>query len=843
MDEELIDYLFASAQREGFKRKREDFVKYVQTDDELFDYLYGKSQREGYKRSKDHFAGLVGRGANQPVQEPVKTEPAKTETIAEQPKVETITETATKEAPMAAKSVSELSVKEVSEPIAEKVDLTDKKNAMAEDMSSKLMPVTEKTQVKEVVEEKKKAEVPTDIKVKEVVKEEPKLKVNSKEIKLEPSEYIESKGLLNDKEGELKNIKLPKYKPEEIIDKKLLTENKSKLGLTQFEDSDYIFKEWLKKEGKPLDKKEIDLSETEKSDWSNYEYRQRGKTMDAIVNSYLPYLIENKDKLSNEYKEKLREELTSPSFKNFVQGFRGVFYNYDKNNPNFKLIEKINEEYWKNPNIYDHVKKEGYGLKDEEKIKMDPNEFLKSSINKDSEKVITKFGPMLYDKNNKTYYKFEGGTLEIEPYINYNKNNSSEYKVNLEVIKPGTKQHEIIEKNNIEKWDGVSRDMYRGIPTDIKVKEVEAPSDKMVIKTEDKKEMPSYDDLGIEKGTNFVANLPYTLPKNIEYEKKSPNELVSYLSDEFGMHNTNVKLNRNVSLRYPDPPGKVFKKQNINGKEVYSSYDENNDKWYTFTEESKNNNWNEVTSSPIKTMLNSKFLIKDDLYNKRNIKDKSIIDIPTEDERNLIERTRRSVYQNIYIPYLLKNEDKLSDDNVEKLQKALENIANPKNIDMLIKEPSFTGTLEEYLKEKERIRNISNTNEITTEYITDKNHLESLNKLIAKTNKPNFYFKPFLENKENESVDFSYNQIENKKQDKELDFYKSILGDVYYDKNNDQFYWTEFNKKAIVEEAFRADMNDREVKYDKNTKFPYFIIKKGTPDYDKIKNSLDKYNK
>jgi hypothetical protein len=365
---------------------------------------------------------------------------------------------------MAAKSVSELSVKEVSEPIAEKVDLTDKKKAMAEDMSSKLMPVTEKTQVKEVVEEKKKAEVPTDIKVKEVVKEEPKLKVNLKEIKLEPSEYIESKGLLNDKEGELKNIKLPKYKPEEIIDKKLLTENKSKLGLTQFEDTDYIFKEWLKKEGKPLDKKEIDLSEIERSDWSNYEYRQKGKVMDAIVNSYLPYLIENKDKLSNEYKEKLREELTSPSFKNFVQGFRGVFYNYDKNNPNFKLIEKINEEYWKNPNIYNHVKKEGYGLKDEEKIKMDPNEFLKSSINKDSEKVITKFGPMLYDKNNKTYYKFEGGTLEIEPYVNYNKKNSSEYKVNLEVIKPGTKQHDIIEKNNIEKWDGVSRYMYRGIP-------------------------------------------------------------------------------------------------------------------------------------------------------------------------------------------------------------------------------------------------------------------------------------------------------------------------------------------------------------------------------------------
>jgi hypothetical protein len=531
MDEELIDYFFGIAQKEGFKKTREDFVKYVQTDDELFDYLYGKAQREGYKRSKDHFAGLVGRGANQPVQEPVKTE-AVTETVTTEPAK---TETVTEESPMAAKEPismpTKFSAREVSETVEpSKVDLTNKekadrlkditeakKDAMAEDMSSKLMPVTENTKIKEVVEEKKKAEVPTDIKVKEVVKEEP-------------------------------------------------------------------------------------------------------------------------------------------------------------------------------------------------------------------------------------------------------------------------------------------------------VKEV---------KIESKSNMPSYDDLGIEKGTNLITNTPYVLPKGIEFEKLPPNELASSFTDKFSMIE-NVKLNRNTSLRYPDPPGEVFKKQNINGKEVYSSYDKNNDKWYTFIEGSKNNNWNEVTSSPIKTILDSKFLKKSDLFNEKNIKDRSDIVRPTQDEKLLIQATKMSVLQNVYIPYLLKNEDKLSDDNVKKLNKIIQASVHPSILLNHTKEKSFTGTMEEWLKEKERISNISNTNEIITEDITDKNHLKIINDVIARSDaKENVYFKRFFESKDYPVEKFSYNEIKNNK----LNSYRSILGDVFYDKNKDEFYWTEDSQK-------RGD-----------DKSPYFIIKKGTPDYDKIKNSLDKYNK
>lgn len=152
MDEELIDYLFEASRKEGFKRNREDFVKYLQSDDELFDYLYGKAQKEGYKKDKNHFAGLMGR--TQKVV-PTSTEPVVEETTTDYSKVDTT--------PMDSKSVESIQVKDVEEPTVDKVDLSDKekadrlkdvteakKNAMAEDISSKLMPVTEKTQVKEV---------------------------------------------------------------------------------------------------------------------------------------------------------------------------------------------------------------------------------------------------------------------------------------------------------------------------------------------------------------------------------------------------------------------------------------------------------------------------------------------------------------------------------------------------------------------------------------------------------------------------------------------------------------------------------------------------------------------
>lgn len=185
MNEDVLNYLFEWAQSDGYKKTKEDFAKLLQSNDEVFNYAFEFAKSDGYKKDENAFAGLIGRTqkvapAND---ESVNAEPVKTETVTE----ETTTDFSKVDTtPMESKSVESLPVKESEEPTVAKVDLTDKekadrlkdvteakKNAMAEDISSKLMPVTEKTQVKEVVPKDKKKEIPTDIKVKEVIKEEP----------------------------------------------------------------------------------------------------------------------------------------------------------------------------------------------------------------------------------------------------------------------------------------------------------------------------------------------------------------------------------------------------------------------------------------------------------------------------------------------------------------------------------------------------------------------------------------------------------------------------------------------------------------------------------------------
>lgn len=473
MEEEVVDYLYKWALSDGFKKSKEDFVKLLQTNDEVLSYAFEFAQKDGFKKDKNALGALVGRtttaapvATTEPTitepttTAPATTEPAKTEVVAEEP----VKEISNK--PLETVKAQGIPQREVEMPVADETKMPpmvvrevepEVKEEPKKEMpiGENLLPVTEKTEVKAV-------ETPSDkMVIKSEKKEEPKLKIKLKEVNTAPTDVIEGKGLFVSED--LKGIKLPKYRPEEIIDKKLLTENKEALGLKQFEDRDLIFKKWLESKGMPLNTKEESLNSEDKSEYNRYQYNQESNLTRAIVDSYLPYLMENKDKLSDEYKEKLREELTSPTFKVFVQGFRGSFYNYDKNNPNFKLIEKVNEEYWRDPAIYSHVKSQ-YGIQDGEKQKMDANEFLQSPILKNSEKVITKFGPMFYDKENDTYYKYEYGILNAEPYVKYQLKKYPDYQAPLEIIKPGTEQHKLIKEGNKETWDGVDRHMYRGKP-------------------------------------------------------------------------------------------------------------------------------------------------------------------------------------------------------------------------------------------------------------------------------------------------------------------------------------------------------------------------------------------
>ena len=360
MDEKLIDYFFGFAQSKGFKRNREDFVKYLQSDDKLFDYLYGVAESKGYKQDKEHFAGLVGRTqkAAPVTTESVKTEPVKNEVVNAEPVTE---ETATNYSgvdttPMERKGERSTPIKGIDQITVEKVDLSDKEKA------DRLKSVKEAT--------------------KDVSEEDKKLALN-----------------------------------------------------------------------------------------------------DSAVNNS----IESK---------------------------------------------------------------------------------LMPVTEKTQVKEVTKVEPM---------------------------------------------------------------------------------------KGEVKSDMPSYDDLGIEKGMNPASILEVDFDKDIKYKKLSPSELVE---NKVFDTRKNIKLERNISLRYPDPPGVVLKKENVGGKEVYSSYDKTNDKWYIYDEKSNKGNWTEVTSGPIKSMLNTK--LKD-----------SNIDYPTQEESNKIDKAKKGVLYNVYIPYVMKNYDNLSDEDKKEFQKQI----------------------------------------------------------------------------------------------------------------------------------------------------------------------------
>tara|TARA_R110000868_G_scaffold53365_4_gene167622 strand:+ start:419 stop:2863 length:2445 start_codon:yes stop_codon:yes gene_type:complete len=209
MDEELIDYLFETSRKEGFKKNREDFVKYLQSDDELFDYLYDKAQKEGYKKDKTHFAGLVGRtttAAPVATTEPTKTEPtttaatttpAKTEPAKTEPTVTVATESAPAKTepakelsnkPLGTVKAESIPQREVEMPVADEtkmppmmvreaapIDEEEPKKEMP--IGENLLPVTEKTEVKAV-------ETPSDkMVIKSEKKEEPVKVMTEKEKK------------------------------------------------------------------------------------------------------------------------------------------------------------------------------------------------------------------------------------------------------------------------------------------------------------------------------------------------------------------------------------------------------------------------------------------------------------------------------------------------------------------------------------------------------------------------------------------------------------------------------------------------------------------------------------
>lgn len=123
------------------------------------------------------------------------------------------------------------------------------------------------------------------------------------------------------------------------------------------------------------------------------------------------------------------------------------------------------------------------------------------------------------------------------------------------------------------------------------VKAVEPTSDKMVVKSEKKeevKEQPKTEG----KPQMEVKDVTKEEPKNLKV--KSLDEKV-------------IEENKK-SMEYPTPPSEtVFDVKKIKGKELYSSYDKENNKWYTYPVGSNKKEWTEVKSGQMKSALNAMF--------------------------------------------------------------------------------------------------------------------------------------------------------------------------------------------------------------------------------------------
>jgi hypothetical protein len=261
----------------------------------------------------------------------------------------------------------------------------------------------------------------------------------------------------------------------------------------------------------------------------------------------------------------------------------------------------------------------------------------------------------------------------------------------------------------------------------MEVKEVTKEEPKMVIKSENKAEVnqqnPTFSKPIIINGAKFDddMNLMRTFrPAGFEEYKelsklaKPVDKSLDEIAQSFSKHFESIQLDRNISLSFPDPPNAKKKsvvtqntenifKDKIDNKNVYSYYDEKNKKWYIYNKEKDENNWNEVTSPQIKTVLNTKY------KNNSGEIDKSKIFKTEEAEADKIIKIKEYYYYNKYLPTLIENWDNLKENQKESIKKDL-NVLLMKRLsrDMYHKEKYK----EEINDIKEKIKRNETVNEI-----------------------------------------------------------------------------------------------------------------------------------
>jgi hypothetical protein len=499
MDEELLEYLYSSAVREGYKKSKDDFRNLINKDDEVVAHIHSSAIREGYKGDLTKFTNLVRGGATaqkpapvatpepakieQTTIEPAKTEPAKTEPttpiatapttppvatapVATAPVAETkptVTPEPTKELrsePMTTVKSQALPEKQVATPTVDMAKMptmevksveatptkeepmtAEKKEAVKSDIESQLLPVTEKTEVKAI-------ETPSD---KMVIKsEQPKVEVKPvEEVKGVPSYGNIDKntdiggGVFTDKTKIPSNLDAKELSPKEILDGDLLTKGWYKIELNRNVSSRYP------------DPPNVDAKKTIESE---------------NVGVFKPIKIGEENYYTNYDKDSkkwylYKEGSSDNEWKELKNGAIKSMLNSKLLNNNGEPIKEQIDYTEKDANEIELAKK-----------KLAYNKYLQYLVNNFdglTEKEQQQVRDIMQQSDSDKYYRWISQNVDDPKVIDFwikalEKTNTDSYY--LEEIKK--------KKNNL-------------IPTEepkVEVKEVPAPSDKMVIKSDAKVE-------------------------------------------------------------------------------------------------------------------------------------------------------------------------------------------------------------------------------------------------------------------------------------------------------------------------------------------------------------------
>jgi hypothetical protein len=146
MANKALDILYNWAKSTGYQKSPDDFYNLISTNKDAFNRVYNYAKETGYERDENAFAGLVGIQMAPPPVEPIRRSEegaAPTPVAMEGGGAE--------EQPMPAAPETSVSETVVEKPMSE-----EKAAALESDLNKKLLPVTEKTVIKEVPAESDK---------------------------------------------------------------------------------------------------------------------------------------------------------------------------------------------------------------------------------------------------------------------------------------------------------------------------------------------------------------------------------------------------------------------------------------------------------------------------------------------------------------------------------------------------------------------------------------------------------------------------------------------------------------------------------------------------------------